>query len=132
MPSNSAALHGIAAVQALETKVRVPEVFAVGRVSASARAAAAAGLVREHHMITGHHTSYALADLFHYAGPLVTQHHRSVGRIPVIAEIYVGVANTRGDYTYQNLILRGPSSSMDSILRPPLLRRTAARILCVC
>src|SRR5208337_1233865 len=105
MSANAAAMHSIAAVQAFETKVRLPEALAIRRMPTSALPAAAAGLVGEHDMSAARDTLHPLADLFHYTRALMTQHHRGVGRVPVVAEIYIGVADARGDNAHQDLVV---------------------------
>ena len=107
VPADSAALQGIATVEALETEVRLVKVPAMGRVSTAARTAAATGLVGEHDMIATLNALHASANSLHHARTLMTQHHRSVGLVPIVAEVYIRMADTRGDHPHQDFILSG-------------------------
>jgi hypothetical protein len=67
--------------------------------------AAAAGLVGEHDMSAARDTLHPLADLFHYTRALMTQHHRHVGRVPVFADVDIGMTDARSDEAHQNLVV---------------------------
>ena len=56
-------------------------------------------------MIAARDTFHLLADVFHYSRSLMTQHDRGVGRVPVVADVYIGMTDARGDNAHQNLIL---------------------------
>ncbi len=98
-------MQRIAAVQAFETEVRLVEVLAIRRVSTPALTAVAAGLVGEHDMIAALDTLHALADLLHHARALMTQHHRVGCPVPVVAEVYIGMADARGDDAHQDFVV---------------------------
>ena len=75
------------------------------RPSASAWAALAAGLEGEHDVIPAADAPNALSDSLYHARPLMAEHHRRVGFVPVIAEVYIGAADPRGDKAHQDLVV---------------------------
>ena len=78
-------------------------------------------------MIPGLNTSYSLAYSLYDARPLMTEHHCAVSLVPVVAKVYVGTADARGDEANQNFIVPGLSISTDSMFKgPPLLHGIAA------
>ena len=105
MPPYAAALQRIAAIQALETKVGLVEVPAMGRMPAPALTAPAARLIGEHDMIPAPDTLHAFARTFYHARTLMTQYHGIVGLHPAVAKIYIGVADAGGDEAHQDFIL---------------------------
>jgi hypothetical protein len=104
VPANATALHRIATVQASETKVQFVEMFTVCGVFTSALSAVAAGLVREHDMIATREVLHLLPNLFYYSSALMPQNHRGASRIPVFAEIYIGMTDSGSNDSHQNLI----------------------------
>jgi hypothetical protein len=102
VPPHAAALQGIAAVQARQTEVRLPEMLAIHRVSVSAWSASAARLIGEHNVIAGLDLRYLLADLFYRARALMTQHRGCPA--PIIAKVYVGMADARGFEAHQDFV----------------------------
>src|SRR5512136_2968025 len=77
----------------------------MSRLSSPAMTAAAARLVRENDMVASLHGLYALSHLFNHARTLMTQHHRRVGLVPVIAEVYIGATDARGHETHEDFIV---------------------------
>ncbi len=103
---DSASVQGVAPVGTPETEVQVIEVQAVRRAAASAPAATAAGLVGKNDVIASPDALHLLADLFHYAGALVTQHQRPFRSvIPFVDVADVGMADAAGDDADQYLVL---------------------------
>jgi hypothetical protein len=94
----------IAAVQAPESEVCFVKVSAIRRVSAPAWMTAAAGLIREHDMITAFETLHLLADLLHHPATLVTQHHRFGRPAPAIAKVDIGMADARSHDAHQDFL----------------------------
>jgi hypothetical protein len=105
MATDSALLQCIATVQALEAEVQLIKVPAMGRMSASALTATSAGLVGEHDMVATFDPRYTCTDPLHHSRTLMPQHYGDVGLIPVITEVYIGVADARGDNTHQDFVL---------------------------
>jgi hypothetical protein len=62
-------------------------------MAAPALAAAAAGLIGEHNMIAAPDTIHLRAYLLHHACPFMTQHQRAIRFVPVVTEVYVGMAD---------------------------------------
>jgi len=77
------------------------------RATAPALTTVATGLVGEDDMIATLGSFDASTDPAYYARTLMTQHHRSVGLVPVVAEVNVGMADARGDQAHQDLVLSG-------------------------
>ena len=72
-------------------------------------------------------TLYTLADLLHHARTLMTKHNGFGCPVPVVVEVYIGMADACGNDAHQDFIvswtfqLKGLDPQ-----GPPLLRRTAA------
>jgi hypothetical protein len=56
-------------------------------------------------MIASFDTLHILAYPFYHARPLMTQHHCTVSLVPVVAEVYIGTADARGDEANQDFIV---------------------------
>jgi hypothetical protein len=56
-------------------------------------------------MIASFDTLHILAYPFYHARPLMTQHHCTVSSVPVVAEVYIGAADARGDEPNQDFIV---------------------------
>jgi hypothetical protein len=101
--AHPAPVQGIAAIEALKTEVRLVEALASGRVAIPALTAAATRLIREHDMFIGLEALHALANPRHHSGTLMAQHH---GRPdPVVDEIYISMADARGDEAHQDFVV---------------------------
>jgi hypothetical protein len=59
-------------------------------------------------MIPGLSGSHPFAYPFYDTRPLMTQHHCAINLIPVVAEVYIGTANARGDEANQDFIVPWP------------------------
>ena len=55
-------------------------------------------------MIAKPDTLYVLSHPLYHTRTFMTEHHRRVGLIPVIAEVYIGAADARGDKAHENLV----------------------------
>jgi len=105
MSTDAAPGEGIAAIETLETKVRLVAVLAMSRVSTPALAAVAARLIRKDDMIASLYTPHALTHLFNHACALMPQHYGRVSLVPIVAEVYVSTTNARGDEAHQDFII---------------------------
>ena len=103
MPAHTAALKRVASIQTRKTEVRLIESFTIRRVALSAWAALAAGLIREHDMVSYPHTFYRFADSLHHSTAFMAQHHwpGSAG----LAEINVGMADAAGYQAHQYFVV---------------------------
>jgi hypothetical protein len=59
-------------------------------------------------MIPGLDPFHSLTYPFYYTGALMTQHHWTIRFIPVVAEVYIRTADTRGNKTNQDFIVPWP------------------------
>jgi hypothetical protein len=56
-------------------------------------------------MISALYAPNVPADLFHHPRTLMAQHHRVAGLKPVVAVIYIGTADARGDESHQDFVI---------------------------
>ena len=56
-------------------------------------------------MIPALYALHVLAHPFNHARPLMTQHHCLAGFVPVVAEVYIGMADARGDEAHQDFVV---------------------------
>ncbi|MGA2518196.1 MAG: hypothetical protein ABSG44_16825 [Thermodesulfobacteriota bacterium] len=51
---------------------------------------------------------HSLAYPLYYTRPLMAQHHCAVSLVPVVTEVYIGAADTRGDEANQDFVVPWP------------------------
>ena len=56
-------------------------------------------------MIATLDTLHATSDPLHHARTLVTEHRRIIGFVPVIQEVYISMADARGNDAHQNFVI---------------------------
>jgi hypothetical protein len=56
-------------------------------------------------MITALDTLHLLANLLHNSRTFVTQNYRIGFPVPAVAQVYIGMANTRGDDANQDFVV---------------------------
>jgi hypothetical protein len=55
-------------------------------------------------MVAGMDTLHGLTDLLHHSRSLMTEHHWSIGLVPVVTEVYIGMTDARCDKAYQDFV----------------------------